>query len=153
MVWLRHGQDARHLVVDVSVAGVALDSMLAHASTPGYSGSKRAATKLSGDAASSDPVAARHQYVPFVLETGGRLDEHARTLLYELAHRAVRDGRLPPSAPPRARPGVLVSAWVSHWLQCLSMVLHFTRARLLRDALALDAHFSPGLAGPSSPLP
>ena len=149
MVWLRHGQGDNHLVVDVSVAGVALDSMLPHASDPGYAGAHRAAAKLSADASSQDPVAGRHRYVPFVLEAGGRVDEHARTLLFELARRAVHSGRLPACAPPRAQPGALVAAWVSHWLQCLSMVLHFTRARLLRGAL--DA--SPdGLAGPSSPL-
>ena len=87
-----------------------------------------------------------------MVETGGRLDEHARTLLYELARRAVGSGRHPVGAPPRASPGALVAAWVSHWLQCLSMALHFSRARLLRGALALDAFHTP-LAGPASPRP
>ena len=57
---------------------------------PGHAARLREKEKFDDDKKSGDPVVSRgHRLVPFVVEDGGRLGQHALALLRELAERGV----------------------------------------------------------------
>ena len=106
------------------------------ASTPGYAARMREKEKFDDDRKSGDSVVSRgHRLIPFVVEDGGRLGEHALALLRELAERGVREGRLrTPETWGRQRPAQMVGFWIRRWLAQLSAFLHITLSSVLLEA-------------------
>ena len=80
----------------------------------------------------------RHRYIPLIVEEGGRMGEHARALLWELARRRPSrslDQRLPFAA--RAR------MLVDRWMQLISHTIHSHMATLLRNGLRSIGRLNP----------
>lgn len=99
LVWRDYTKPGQHLLVDVSGTTVGRNGCIREVcqdprpcSTPPGEAEKE---KFDDDKKSGDPVDSRgHRLVPFVVEDGGRLGQHALALLRELAERGVREGKL-----------------------------------------------------------
>jgi hypothetical protein len=79
------------------------------ATIPGYAVKQAEDRKLQADKSSRQPIAVMHGgphiIVPFAIEDGGRLGDHAHAMLRALATSALAKGRQPPFAkgdPPDA---------------------------------------------------
>ena len=144
------GGALQHLAIDVVIPGVLgyTGWRPTGGSTPGSAARYAEARKFRRDAQSSQPIAAAHRFVPFAVEEFGRLGEHAKALLFELAKAAV-SGRntllhLPDDAPPVRR---LLQAKLRAWRQRLSIAVHCIQAVLVLERYPrgplMDAQRSP----------
>ena len=146
---LNYRVTGQHLLVDVSITASGRAALLDHMDTPGYAAATQELAKLgkyrSPSARTPHQPAPphgfiyRHRFVPFVLEDGGRLGEHARALLVELAMRAAQQGKCPTDRRGHPRPSWLLT----RWLEWISLALHSTAAKQIRLGLSLDDTYGP----------
>ena len=130
----RDRPDGQLLLVDLSVTSIFRCAAHEPSSGPGSLAAAAETAKLS-----KYRNVTRHRVIPFVLEDGGRMGEHARALLHELAKGAARRGRCPTDSSGCPR-----MAWlVSKWCEWFSAALHSSQARQVRLGLGLDSIWGP----------
>ena len=128
--------DGRHMVIDAVMTTVYMNTVLEKVATiPGYAAKRAEDRKFHADKTSRQPIAAMHGgphiLVPFAIEDGGRLEDHAHALLRALATSALAKGRQPPFArqvDDMTHP-MLVSLWVRRWKQRISAWLYLAISR------------------------
>ena len=142
MVWLHFLGPGQHLLIDVSITGVYYrDAVLDDVSRiPGFAANKaREDAKLDEDFRSASPVSqchgGRHRLVvvPFVLEEGGRVGDHALALLSEIAELGAQAGKLnkAPESWASSSPNAASAYWVRKWKQEVSGWLQVTMSDTL----------------------
>jgi hypothetical protein len=143
--------DGRHLVIDAVMTTVYRNTALEKVATvPGFAARQAEDRKFKADQTSSQPISAIHGgphiLVPFAVEDGGRLGEHAQALLRALATAALAKGRSPPFARgiDKLTHNMQISLWVRRWQQRLSAWVHLSISRhamrLLCPAVAARVH-------------
>ena len=135
----RDRTDGQLLLVDLSVTSIFRSAAHEPSAGPGSLAASAESAKLS-----KYRLVQRHRVVPFVLEDGGRLGEHARALLIELAKLAARNGKCPKD-PSTGQ--LRIAQLVDKWCQWFSVTLHSSQARQMRLGLGLDS-----IWGPITPL-
>ena len=136
--WWVNRTQRRHLFIDASVASVRTPSVTFRYTRPGCMAREREFAKFSADNRhpTTPLVKHGHRLVPFTVEEGGQLGEHARSLLHELARAGASTGHLKAPATWRTdRRGAIAAHWVRRWQQEISACVHFGRAQLLLDSL------------------
>ncbi len=114
--------DGRHLVIDAVMTTVYKNTVMEKVATvPGFAAKQAEDKKFLAGRTSSQPISATHGgphvLVPFAVEDGGRLGDHAQALLRALAASALAKGRMYPFArgvEDMTSP-MLVSPWVRRW--------------------------------------
>ena len=138
VVWRDYTKPGQHLLVDVSGTTVGRNGCIEKcARIPGHAARLREKEKFDDDKKSGDPVVSRgHRLVPFVVEDGGRLGQHALALLRELAEKGVGGGELrTPETWGLQRPAQMVAYWIRRWMAHLSAFTHITLSSVLLEAV------------------
>jgi len=145
VAWLHHRGPGQHLLIDVSITTTSRAAILDYAHIPGFAARAQERAKFSKYAPllQEGCYLHRHRFVPFVLEDGGRLGEHARALLVELALHAAHTGHCLEDRTGRKRPSWLVSKWMEQ----ISTTFHRTSATQIRTGLGLDDTYGPTTLG------
>ena len=127
MVALDFFADGRHLVIDAVMTTVYKNTMLEKvAMVPGFAAKQAEDRNFLADKTSTRPISVVHGgphiLVPFAIEEGGRLGEHAQALMRSLAIAALAKERTPPFAMgvEKLTHNMQISMWVRRWQQRLS---------------------------------
>jgi hypothetical protein len=126
-----------HLIVDVSVAGVCGTSAIHDFGSdriPGAAARAREREKFHADMTSTRPLALTHRFVPFVVEEFGRLGEHARAILFELAS-GYATRRLP-GLVGSPEWSTLLQRSLRDWRQRFSLAMNGIHASIAIDAIS-----------------
>ena len=128
--------DGRHLVIDVVMTTVYMNTVLEKVATiPGYAAKHAEDKKFLADKTSTQPISATHGgphiIAPFAIEDGGRLGAHAQDLLRAMAASTPAKGRKPPftKGVEDMTHAMLVSQWVKRWQQRISAWMHLAISR------------------------